>query len=199
MVWRCENLNVARHCLYPIDSTTEGCWLCGQSWHKGNRREIFEKWFCTGTSELEGKLLPTSRVVGIPSGKEPMFKRGHRWWPSELRYSQRILYDMCWGCTNQVGKLDRSGYMKPADATQAHILKIMNKGLTPNQNTPFPNALFSWNGEISAHVTTKAWETVNPKPKTLNPKPSTHSNGAPMRQEYELHRFCIMFMRGITL
>ena len=64
---------------------------------------------------------------------------------------------------NKVGKLGSSCCMKPANATQAHMLKRMNQGLTPSKNGALPNPLCFGVGEIKAHITaqpkiaTKPW------------------------------------------
>ncbi len=59
-------------------------------------------------------------------------------------------------------KLAESWLLKPANATQACMLKRMNNGSTPTKRIAFPHMLCSASGEIKAYISTEAKKPAMP-------------------------------------
>ena len=82
----------------------------------------------------------------------------------KLGFNRGILYCMSCGyyAINKVGKLAESCLLKPANATEACMLKRMNKGSTPTRRIAFPHMLCSANGEIKAYISSEAKKSAMP-------------------------------------
>ena len=127
------------HTRYQVDETTEACWACGQSWHKGQRQLIVSHGRCPGPSIWGDMPQNPECPFTVPEGTRITF-RGVDVHPTHrLRWNRGIIY--CAKCGSygikRIAKLADPCLLKPAPTSVA-VLKRLRSGLPPTPYAKFP-------------------------------------------------------------